>query len=197
MNVPLQAERFDCYRFIHKALRALMCETLLAVGKMDPLDVGDVAITIERIRALTRSCVGHIQREDRHVHPRMEARAPGSSKDSDIDHTHHDLSIASLEADIGALQRSAGPARLELAHRLYRNLAVFIADQFLHMHVEETENNSVLWKHYSDEELLAMEGEIMASITEDELALAQRWLLPYLSPVERTTILSAMRPAHI
>ena len=33
-------------------------------------------------------------------------------------------------------------------------LALFIADNFQHMHVEETAHNAVLWARYTDAELM-------------------------------------------
>lgn len=47
---------------------------------------------------------------------------------------------------------------------LERLLALFVADDVQHMHVEETAHDAVLWAHYSDDELMAIEQAIVASI---------------------------------
>lgn len=189
MNSPNQIQgqtpRFDGYRFIHKALRAMMTQTLIAVGKMDPLDACEVAATVDSVRTLLTFCSGHIDHEDRFIHTRMEARAPGSSKETADDHSHHDHAMAALDADILALEGAQGPGRIAPAHQLYRNLAVFVADNMLHMHVEETENNAVLWKHYSDQEIMEMEDGIRASLGDEERAISMKWMFPNLNAVER------------
>ena len=35
MNAVPEPQRFDAYRMVHKAIRAMMTHTLMAVGKMD------------------------------------------------------------------------------------------------------------------------------------------------------------------
>ena len=52
------APRVDLYAGIHKALRAFMADTLLAVGRTDPADAQEVAATRERLGTLLDLCAG-------------------------------------------------------------------------------------------------------------------------------------------
>ncbi|MDO8280703.1 MAG: hypothetical protein Q7T63_21630, partial [Burkholderiaceae bacterium] len=52
--------RFDMYTGIHKALRALMADTLLALGRMDPRDEADVAQASQRVLELLDFCGSHL-----------------------------------------------------------------------------------------------------------------------------------------
>ena len=42
-------DRMDMYTAIHKALRAMMCDTLVAVGRLDPQDEPEVVHTAQRV----------------------------------------------------------------------------------------------------------------------------------------------------
>ena len=74
-----EAPRFDMYGGIHKALRAFMADTLLAVGRMDCEDRLDVAQATERVLVLLEFCAGHLKHENEFIHAAIEARAPGAS----------------------------------------------------------------------------------------------------------------------
>lgn len=58
---------------------------------------------------------------------------------------------------------------------------------------EEQAHNAVLWAHYSDEELIALHDELVASIPPDKMALHFRWILPSVSHAERVGMLQGMR----
>ena len=61
------------------------------------------------------------------------------------------------------------------------------------METEEAENNEILWRAYSDEELIAIENAIIAALSPEEKANSGKWMLPSLDPSERTVFLNNMR----
>src|SRR4029079_2985507 len=93
-----------------------------------------------------------------------------------------------------AARAGAGAGAAErLALRLYRHLALFVAENFQHMHIEETVHNALLWQHYSDAELDALHGRLMASIAPQEHLLVARWMLPASTPGERALVAGAAK----
>jgi hypothetical protein len=189
----VEAPRFDMYSGIHKALRAFMADTLLALGRMDPVDEADVEQATGRVLELVAVCAGHLQHENEFVHAAIEARAPGASAAVGHEHEDHLKHIAKL-ADLVAVLRAAGPeSRGSAAMRLYRELALFIAENFEHMHVEETAHNAVLWARYTDAELVAIHDALVASIPPQEMMAIARWLVPFQAPRDRVHLLADMR----
>ena len=89
--------------------------------------------------------------------------------------------IDTLPGDAGALRR------------LYLRLSAFVAENFEHMQHEETHMNAALWATHSDDEIIAIEQRIIASHQPQEMMLAMRWMLPHLSPDERSAMLGGMR----
>ena len=186
------APRIDMYSGIHKALRAMMADTLLAVGRMDADDGLERARVTERVLELLQACDSHLQHENRFVHAAIEARAPGASDRIGQEHEDHVRHIAQL-ADAVAVVRGCDPAaRPNAAASLYRALALFVADNFQHMNVEETAHNAVLWARYTDAELEAIHDALVAAIPPEEMMATLRWLVPFMNPAERAGLLEGI-----
>jgi hypothetical protein len=187
-------QRFDIYRNIHMALRALMMETLSAVGRMDAEDEAERAPILAQIRFLLAFCQMHLEKENRFVHPAMESRAPGSTASIAADHVEHVQAFANLESDIALVETAGANAKPEAAFALYRNLGLFVGENFVHMYEEETVNNAVLWRTHSDPEIAAIEQAIIAQVPPEMKPQVMRWMLPALSPQARAQLFRLMAP---
>lgn len=186
--------RADLYGVIHKALRAMMVDSLLAVGRMDSTDATECGAIASRVGALLDFCASHLAHENLWVHPAIEARAPGASARIAHEHDDHSHYIATLRAVLAQLTGApdAGAATAA-AQALYRLLALFVADNLVHMDGEETTHNALLWARYTDAELLAIHAALVGSIPPEEMAFALRWMLPAMNPQERCAMLADMR----
>ena len=183
------APRFDLYGTIHKALRHFMGETLYDVGRMDVGDAAEMEGVLGQLDKLLGLCLSHIHHENEFVHSAIEARRPAGAERTAGDHAEHRESIEALHAEARALRVSHAAAQPVLAQRLYAHLALFVAENFQHMHIEESANNSVLWALYSDAELVQIHERLLASIDPAEHQLVGRWMFPAVNPAERAAIL--------
>lgn len=134
-------QRADLYTGIHKAMRMIACDMLVLLGRMDTSDAEEVAATLARLRQVLELSRQHLHKEDQYVHPLMESRRGGSTKLMREQHRSH-----------------------EAALELYRCYALYMADDFAHMHEEETENNRLLWAHFEDAELRDVHQAIVAAM---------------------------------
>jgi hypothetical protein len=189
------APRVDLYAGIHKALRALMADTLLNLGRADADDALELAEATQRVMQLLDFCRAHLHHENEFVHAAIEARAPGASGQIAHEHREHEEEIGRLAAQATALLDAEPPARADGTLALYRGLALFIAHNFEHMHVEETAHNAVLWARYTDAELMEIHNALVASIPPEEMMFTLRWLVPFMNPAERAAMMADMR-AH-
>lgn len=187
------AGRYDPYVMIHKGIRALITDTLLRAGRMDPFDDDDTTEVVGRIRDLARLAESHAHHEERFIHAAMEARAPGSTDHAEDDHRTHREALARLVAGCDAVVRRTGAARAGAALDLYRALALYVAKDLVHMHAEETENNAVLWGTYSDAELVALTERLVAAVPPEENAIFARWMASASAPAERAQLLANAR----
>ena len=192
-TAPATTARLDMYAAIHKALRHFMTDTLHRLGRMDANDGADLARTLGQFEDLMALCVNHVHHENDFVHAAIEARQPRGAARTADDHVEHLESIAGLRIEARALAQAAEAERAALALRLYRHLALFVAENFQHMHHEETVNNAALWAHYSDAELLDLHHRILASLPPSENLEVARWMIPAVTPAERAQILGGMK----
>ncbi len=160
---------------------------------MDPTDGTDLARTLGQFEDLMSACMNHLHHENDFVHTAIEARAARGSARTADDHVEHVAHIEALRAEARALAQADAAARPALALRLYRHLALFVAENFQHMNVEETQNNAALWAHYSDAELMEIHQSIIASLPPAETLEVMRWMIPALSPAERAQTLAGMQ----
>jgi len=186
-------ERYNIYLGIHKAIRSFLCDTLTRVGRVDVDDADELSATLAQLDTLLLLCAGHIEHENDFVHSAIEARQPAGSARTASEHVEHFESIAMLRSQAAALAVAAAGVRPTLALRLYRQLALFVAESLEHMQIEETVNAATLWAHYSDTELQAIHARLLASLAPQEHLLVARWLVPALNPAERAGMFDAMK----
>lgn len=191
-NVAEGTERVDLYRFPHRGLRAAMAHALFDVGTASPTPQG-LAVVADTVEELAFLCRKHLEHENAYLHPAMERRAPGSARNSADDHIGHERALERLHVIVGQLR--AHPASTEahqLLDQLYRTLALFVADNFEHMDLEERHNMRVLQAVYGDAELQQLEQDLVRSIAPDVMIRFMRWMLPAVSTEERLEFLEHM-----
>jgi hypothetical protein len=185
--------RYNFYHVIHKALRFGHCRMLAAIGANDFTNDEATAGLLADLRQMIMLGRSHLEGENREIHTALEARVPGASSHAAEDHGHHEQSFAEIESLIRAVE-VALPARRELAGQaLYRRYALFAAADFEHMNEEETELLGALHKAFTDEELRAIEGRIVAAIPPQKMLAAARLMMPALNHPERVELLSNMK----
>lgn len=186
------AGRRDLYAGIHKALRLFMTRTMCRIGSTDPADGDEVAGALDMLERLLALCELHLKDENEFVHPALERARPDAAARIAADHVHHAESIADLRDLAACVAAARDGQRAGALARLYRALALFVADNLQHMHVEETVHNPLLWAAYGDDELVAIEHALVASIPPQAMDEALHWFLPALNASERTAMLGEM-----
>jgi hypothetical protein len=195
MNAP----RINIYNGIHKGLRAFMSDTLNRCARMDGMDQHDLAGGLAQLRELLAFMRSHLEHERDCVHPALHAAQPRSHQHTDDDHAEHAHAMDKLLALCERIEAAVPQARDCQLEHLQRQLSVFIGENLLHMNMEETQNNAVLWAHYSDAQLMDIHASILERIGPQEAALGMRWIVPALTPNERAAMMMGMRagmPPH-
>lgn len=195
------ARRMNIYANIHKGLRTMMTDTLATVGCVDVYDRTALDAACTSALELCDACSSHLFHENKFVHPAMEVCRPGSTAHIAAEHDEHLAAIAEIRAAVSELcDVCRSPANEQAALELYRKLALFVGENFVHMHVEELEHNRVLWACYSDEELQKLEGRIVAAMPLAESLKFMRWMVPAMNPAERAMLLTGIQstaPARV
>jgi Hemerythrin HHE cation binding domain len=186
-------QRYNIYTVVHKGLRGFMTDTLLRWGKADMGDEQERGAAIAQVRDLLDMCLAHLQHENEFMHPALESARSGAAAQTAHDHVEHETAIAELRSQVVAVESSTEPRRATLARQFYWRLSAFVAENFEHMIVEETDNHAVLIDAYSDEEILAIEHRIVSSLAPEESFAGLRWMIGYTNPCERAFLLGIMK----
>ena len=185
-----QAPRYDLYGPVHKALRAQLCDTLLRVGRIDVHDDIDRRRACDQLADLLAALRSHLAHEEDFIHPLLESLEAGSAAPVLGEHDDHREAIFELELLVANLRETASE---RVAHTTYRRLACLVAENLIHMEVEESRVQELLWAHRSDAELAALNDRIVAHVGPAEMGALLAWMLPSLTPAQRAGMLGGMR----
>lgn len=186
-------QRREIYHLVHKGLRAAMSEALVGLGRVDLASRESVASALDAVAELLGLCAEHLEHENAFLHSAMEKAAPGSSTRCAEDHQHHVKTIADLRTRLDEARQAEVQTRERAFKVLYRLLSVFVAENLAHMEIEESTNTALLWQHYSDAELLAIEQQIHAHIKPERMLTWLRWILPNVTRQQRAVMMKGMQ----
>jgi iron-sulfur cluster repair protein YtfE (RIC family) len=184
--------RWDLYGPIHKGLRFAHAEMLKGLGRAD-FTTPDA--TMVALRFHLNLCAKHLAHEERYIHPALEARLTGATGEIERQHEEHREDFERLERAMAAVERAPQEARAAAGRQLYLTFSSFVAADFLHMQEEETIFYPQLCALFSDAELMAMEMEIVHSLTPAENIAYLRLMVPAMNGAERRAFLTGVKNA--
>ncbi|HMK74215.1 MAG TPA: hemerythrin domain-containing protein [Myxococcaceae bacterium] len=181
------------FNFIHKAIRASLFETTLAVARTDFSDAPERGAALERVLSLLALLDEHAAHEEGLVFPELATLDPRLALELDEEHGRMEELQGQIRTCLERLATwPASPARSE-PPRLHRLLLLLVADQLRHMDREETEANAAFWAHRTDAQLAELNARVQASIPPERQQEVVRLMLPALSAPERAELLSGAR----
>jgi len=177
--------RYNAFHQIHKGLRALLYETGIQVQHADFWNAEETDAVIERITEVVRLFEEHADKEDAFVFPAIEKYDPAIADAFEREHVKDHLLGKQLVDAIDTCK--AAPVITEKAQAaigIQRAFEKFMAFNLEHMAREEEILNRILWRHYTDEELLAITRQIVANVPPDSMERYNRWMMRGLNNAE-------------
>ncbi|MFL9839549.1 hemerythrin domain-containing protein [Sphingomonas sp. ST-64] len=181
--------RHDFYGPVHKGLRFASAQLLIRLGSNDWQCARASAALIAALRHHLEVARAHLEHEEAEFHPVLRARAPELADALDHDHAEHHATFDALAALIAAVEAAVDAERPAAAHRLYLRYSLYVSDDLAHMASEELEVQPIAHALFTDAELQAIEGRIVASIPPEQMAESLSIMLPAMTPLERATFL--------
>ncbi|HEX2578594.1 MAG TPA: hemerythrin domain-containing protein [Aquihabitans sp.] len=190
----------DLYRDIHKAIRVDLFALTASAARTDPADCAARADLALRVRASMDFLEVHAEHEDTAIGPVLVEHLPQLAERIEVDHVAFE-GRGSYLADLAqAVVEAEGADRRPLLHHLYLDLAGFTSTYLAHQDVEERELMPALEAAVGPEQVLAIHGQILASIPPDQMATSLAMMLPAMNLDDRTEMLGGMRaqaPAEV
>ena len=177
--------RYNIFYQIHKGLRAMLYETAIELQRTDFNSADETDSVLKNITAIVDMFDRHAHTEDSLVFPAVAGYEPSIADAFEQEHVKdHELTekLRTLILMFGSLNMEE--EKIQLGSALRRTFVEFIVFNLEHMAKEEDIINNLLWRYYSDEEILAMEQKIVSSQSPADVAFASQWMLRGLSNQE-------------
>lgn len=173
---------------IHKGLRRSLFETAVLLARTDFADAAESAAAQHSVATCLEFLREHAEHEDRHMVPAVAKHDPKLAAALETAHPRLERMAIAVDTLWPRFAPLDAAARRTLGGELQRRFQAFVAEQLLHMDLEERQVLAVLWAGLTDEEIAALTGRIAASIPPPR---AEEWgalLGPSLNSPERAAI---------
>ena len=188
-------QRHEMYRPIHKALRHMMYSTSQALGIADFHDDGVARDAIGSMEQTINMLEVHAEHEETYIHPELNKRAPGFIAAFEQDHKNDEKVYAELRRLGQTAESATGDRKASLGIEIYGKYNEFVGEYLGHLVSEERDLQQALWDNFTDEELGAMEGAIIASVPPDVMAQLLPDICASMNPDELSLELGGMKAA--
>jgi hemerythrin-like domain-containing protein len=196
----MQTKRYNVFNQIHKALRGMLYDVANSIQRTD-FTQDDAGETVNKLEQLLHLFDEHADHEDKYLLTNIERYDEGMVDAFEQDHVIDRRLTASLLENIGAWRNTSDKEqRYKAGQTLFYAFNEFIGFNLYHMNREENELLCLLWRHYTDQEILAMQAQILASIAPETMAIEATWMMRSMNNPEITGWMGGVRataPDHL
>ena len=171
-------QRLNVFNMIHKALRAMLYDTALTIQQTHFADTEETETALNKITAVLQMFEQHAHHEDHLLFPKIEQFQPQLVCDFEDEHVTDNALGNQLATLVNIVRHTSDTIEREIAaSALSRAFLDFMIFNLQHMAKEESVILPVLWRHYTDDELMAINQDIVATIPPEEKAISALWMV--------------------
>lgn len=188
-------ERVKLFEAAHKGLRTALARFSFLVGKADFNNKDDVNALYPLGKDLFMMLRTHANDENSIVLAELEAKVAGSSKHDMDDHVRLERDQDQIEELLDEIKDLSGKGKdpSGLGAELYINFEKFHGEYLIHTHEEETVTQHLLWENFTDPEIHAMRGKIIARFTPESFEKWQSFIFPSITHAARVQMLTGIK----
>lgn len=186
--------RINSFNNIHKALRAFLYDTALTLQQTCFDDAEEAAPALEKVASVLDAFDSHAHHEDHFVLPAIEKYDKQLVDEFEKEHVT-DLMLSNRLRNMLNIYNHAvsGEEKLYAGSAICKSFGEFMIFNLQHMAKEELLLVPVLWKYYSDKELIELNQRLVASIPPNELAKMSRWMILAINHTEAVNWIKGVR----
>lgn len=177
--------RYNIFRQIHKGLRAMLYDTAITLQLTDFQNSDEAGLALDKLSQTLHTFYQHADHEDKFILPMLKKTSPALVEEFDSEHgkdefmTHRINNLVTLYHHVGSAEGME-----ELGEKICIAFNEFVAFNLYHMAKEEEKINPVLWMQYTDEEICCIRKSLSASISNEEAALVNKWMMQGINDAE-------------
>jgi hypothetical protein len=194
-SVYPMSDRFDgFFTPVHKGVRYGLAHVSLKVSSMDFTDPVQFDELVEQCKSLFEMLRFHAEHEDQYCEPVYKEQSLEKAKILEDDHISLEKELAELDRLLQTMVNVGDPSeRMKISKKFVLDYFHFATHYLSHLHREESIGLGMLLAARTDEQLIALNHEIEASIPPEKMALFLRYMIPGCNVHERLEMLGAMK----
>ena len=163
----------------------MLYDTSLTLQQAYLGDAEEAESALEKVRIAVDVFDEHAAHEDHFVLPAIQQYEPSLVDAFEQEH-EKDHALSERLRGLLAVYHHAikTEVKIETGQAINQAFIDFMIFNLEHMAKEETMLNKVLWRYYSDAEILSINQRIVASIPPQEIAIASVWMMRGMSNTE-------------
>jgi len=171
-------QRYNPFNLIHKGLRAMLYDAALTLQQTNFAEEDEAAIALEKVENVLFLFENHAHNEDSMVLPAVEAYEPRLVKEFEEEH-EEDLRLSNRLKNLIIIYRNVyfTEEKIVAGSAISKSFGEFMVFNLEHMAKEEMLLTQALWKHYTDEQILALNQKIVASIPQEAMTFGSKWMM--------------------
>lgn len=196
----IESVTFNLYRDVHKGIRKDLFSLVDQAGAVDPSFRSGRVDVAEHLGRTVNLLTIHAHHEDTSVGPVIERNLPDLAAEIVHDHEKLEARLVDLQAMAGDAVDASANAQREAMYRLYVELASFTSAYLAHQDLEERVVMPAVEKAIGLEAVIGIHGQIIGSLTPEEMAMSLSLMFPAMNIDDRSELLGGMRanaPAEV
>lgn len=193
----MEKNRLLVYEVPHKAIRNALSQLSLLAGKTDYNDKKDMDKLKNLADEIFKMLDSHAEHENNVPLKYLEQKLSGGSVHDKEDHVRIESEVHKLEKSLNELYDKCGKGEdiNFQGNDFYIQFSDFHAQYLQHMLEEERETQPLLWKNFTDEELLQQEAEIRSNISPEEMLTWAKYMFPSFQKKASAAMLKSIASA--
>ncbi len=186
--------RYNVFLMIHKGLRAFMYDVSVNIQHTNFATAGGFPHSLEKLENLLDTFDKHGHHEDEHIFNMLAACNPQLQAEMEQEHvTDHALSDKLRTLTERYRNTSDTAEHIAIGSEIAYALNDFIAFNLTHLNKEEIVVNASLWQHYTDEDILAANMRMIATLSPEEVQHSATWMMRGCNDAELSGWLSNIK----
>lgn len=171
----------------------MLYDTSLALQQTHFADGEESETALEKVRMAVDVFDKHAVHEDSFILPAIQQYEPSLADAFEQEHEKDHALSESLRGLLTVYRYAIKTeVKIETGRAINKAFIGFMIFNLEHMAKEETVLNKVLWRYYSDAEIMALNQKIVASIPPEEMAFTSAWMMRGMSNTEISGWLKAV-----
>ena len=187
-------KRYNAFYLIHKGLRAMLYDAALTMQQTDFANDAETSVVLAKINEVLFTFDNHAHHEDSFIIPAVETYEPQLAASFEQEHVE-DHRIANELKNLIAIYENTffDEEKTICGSAIVKSFTEFIVFNLKHMAKEEMLLNQALWEHYTDEQIIAIEQQLLAYIPPAEKQKTSRWMMRAISTTDAANWLKRVK----